>query len=55
MPACQSIGSFDTIFPVLILYAKSANLLAALSALESLNYLGSRRGGSDTLGPCSSL
>ena len=55
MPACQSIGSFDTIFPVLILYPKSANLLAALSALESLKYLGSWGGGSDTLGPCSSL
>lgn len=36
MPAYQSIGSFNTTFPVLVLYLISAKLLAALSALEGL-------------------
>ena len=36
MPAYQSTGSFNTTFPVLVLYLISAKLLAALSALEGL-------------------
>lgn len=48
MPACQSIGSFNTTFPVLVLYLISAKLLATLSALEGLAIHRTGEGGGDT-------
>ena len=48
MPAYQSIGSFNTTFPVLVLYLISAKLLAALSALEGLAIHRTGEGEGDT-------
>lgn len=48
MTACQSIGSFNTTFPVLVLYLISAKLLATLSALEGLAIHRTGEGGGDT-------
>lgn len=48
MTACQSIGSFNTTFPVLVLYLISAKLLASLSALEGLAIHRTGEGGGDT-------
>lgn len=48
MPAYQSTGSFNTTFPVLVLYLISAKLLAALSALEGLAIHRTGEGGGDT-------